>query len=133
MRSALLLCALALALTACGAEPRDSTTEFKGDERAVAKTVEDLETAARDDDSTAVCTKLLAEELLTALKAQDKTCATAVKDAFRDADAKDLTVDEVTISGERATAKVTSGTGNSKKAGTLQLERSGAGWRITSL
>jgi hypothetical protein len=45
----------------------------------------------------------------------------------------DLTVDDVTISGEKASAKVTSGTGDSKKTDTLELEKSGAAWRISSL
>jgi hypothetical protein len=133
MRPALLLCVLALTLTACGAAPRDSTKKFTGDERAVAKAVEDLESAARDNDSAAVCTKLLAEQLLTTLKEQGRNCETAVKDAFKDADSKDLTVDDVTISGEKASAKVTSGTGDSTRTDTLELEKAGAGWRISSL
>jgi hypothetical protein len=133
MRPALLLCVLTLLLTACGAEPRDSAKEFTGDERAVAKAVEDLESAARDNDSDIVCTKLLAERLLTTLKEKGTNCQTAVKDAFKDADAMDLTVDDVTINGEQASAKVTSGRGDSQQTDTLQLEKSGAAWRISSL
>lgn len=133
MRTALLLCVLALTLAACGAESRDSAKEFKGDERAVAAAVEDLESAARDDDSEAVCTKLLAERLLATLEEQGTKCETAVEDAFEDADSLDLAVDDVTISGTKASVKVTSGTGDSKKTDTLKLEKAGAGWRISSL
>ena len=133
MRPALLLCVLALTLAACGAAPRDSAKEFKGAERAVAAAVEDLESAARDNDSDVVCTKLLAEPLLATLKEQGTNCATAVKDAFDDADSMDLTVDDVSISGTKASAKVTSGTGDDKKTDTLELEKAGAGWRISSL
>ena len=133
MRPALLLCCLALSLTACGAEPRDSAKEFTGDERAVAAAVEDLESAARDDDADAVCTKLFAERLLTSLKQRGTNCATAVEDAFQDADAMELTVEDVTISGTTASAEVTSGTGDSKKTDTLELEKVGAAWRISSL
>jgi hypothetical protein len=133
MRPAPLLCFLALALAACGAEPRDSAKEFTGDERAVAAAVEDLESAARDNDTDAVCTKLFAQRLLSTLKQQGTDCATAVEDAFQDADAMEITVDEVTISGDTARAKVTSGTGSSKKADTLELEKVGAAWRISSL
>ncbi len=133
MRPALLLCVLACSLAACGAETRDSAKEFSGAQRAVAAAVEDLEAAARDDDSEAVCTKLLAESLLAELKARGTNCTAAVKDAFKDADSMDLTVDDVTISGEQATAQVTSGTGDSKRSDTLELERAGAGWRISSL
>jgi len=133
MRPLVLLCVLALSLTACGAEARDSAEEFTGDERAVAAAVEELESAARDGDSEAVCTKLLAEALLTKLEQRDTTCETAVKDAFDDADSMDITVDEVTISGDTARAEVTSGTGANEKSDTVELERVGAGWRISSL
>jgi len=133
MRPAALLCFLALWLAACGAEPRDSAKEFTGDERAVAAAVEDLESAARDDDSAAVCTKLFAPRLLTTLEQAKTNCATAVEDAFQDADAVELTVDDVTISGTTARATVTSGTGSNKRTDTLELQKVGAAWRISSL
>lgn len=133
MRPALVLCALAIALTACGAAPRDSAKEFEGAERGVAATVEDLESAARDDDPDTVCSKLLAERLLATLREQGTRCVTAVKQAFQDADSLDLTVDDVSIRGERASAKVISGRGSKEKTDTLQLEKVGAGWRIASL
>ena len=133
MRPALPLCFLVLLLTACGAAPRDSAKEFKGAERAVAAAVEDLESAARENDSGVVCTKLLAERLLATLEEQGTNCATAVKEAFKDADSTDLTVEDVTISGTTASAKVTSGTGGEKTTDTLELEKAGADWRISSL
>jgi Putative lumazine-binding len=128
-----LLCVLALALVACGAEPRDSAEEFTGDERAVASAVEDLESAARDSNSEAVCTKLFAQRLLATLERQGTDCAEAVEDAFQDADAMELTVDKVTISGDTARAQVTSGVGGSKRTDTLELEKVGTAWRIASL
>ncbi len=133
MRSALALCVLALTLAACGAAPRDSAKDFSGAERAVADTVEELESAARKSNSDQVCTKLLAASLLATLKKQGTTCTTAVEQAFKDADSVDLTVDDVTITADKAVAKVTSGTGSKKKADTLELEKAGAGWRISSL
>lgn len=133
MRTAFTLCVLTLVLAACGAAPSDSTEEFGGAERAVAAAVESLESAARDDDADAVCRRLLSEDLLKALKEQGTTCSTAVGEAFEDADSFDLTVDDVTISGEKATAKVTSGSGSREKQDTLELEKSGSAWRIASL
>jgi hypothetical protein len=133
MRPAVLLCVLSLGLAACGAAPRDSAKDFKGAERSVAATVEDLESAARKNDSAKVCTKLLATSLLTSLKARGTNCSAELKDAFKDADSLDLTVDDVTIRGTTASAKVTSGTGSKKKTETLELEKVGAGWRISSL
>ena len=133
MRPALLLCALAFTLAACGAEPRDSAEEFTGAERAVAAAVEKLESAARDDDSTEVCTKLFSAQLLATLKERRKNCTAAVEDAFKDDDSLDLTVEDVTINASTATAKITSGRGDNERTDTLRLEKAGAAWRISSL
>lgn len=130
MRPALVLCLLALTLTACGAAARDSAEEFTGEQAAVAAAVEDLESAARDNDSGETCTKLFTAGLLAAIKGN---CETAVEDAFKDADSVDLTVEQVSINGTKATAKVTSGTGSNETTETLTLEKVGAAWRISSL
>ncbi len=133
MRSALILALLALTLSACGATAKDSTKDFKGAERDVAAAVERLETAARDSDAGRACTKLFSPGLLARLKRNGTNCEVAVKDAFRDADALDLTVDDVSITGTKATVKVTSGTGSRKQTDRLELEKSGAAWQISSL
>ncbi len=133
MRPALALCVLALTLAACGDAPRDSAKDFSGAERVVADAVEELESAARKSDSDQVCTKLLADSLLATLKKQGTNCSTAVEEAFKDADSVDLTVDDVSINADKAVARVTSGTGSKKKVQTLELEKAGAGWRISSL
>jgi hypothetical protein len=133
MRPALLLCVLSLALAGCGAASRDSAKDFKGAERGVAAAVEDLESAARKNDGEKVCTRLLSARLLASLKERGTDCADALDDAFRDADALDLSVEDVTIRGATASAKVTSGTGSKKRTDTLELEKVGAAWRISSL
>ena len=134
MRAALAICLLALALSACGAAaPRNSAEEFSGDERAVAAAVENVEDAARENDAGRLCTRLLSEKLLASLKEQGTNCTTAVREAFSDASSKELTVEDVTISGNTATARVKSGSGDNEKTDTLQLEKAGTGWRISSL
>lgn len=133
MRIFLAVCALALVLSACGAAPRDSAQDFSGAERSVAATVEDVEEAARKDEPDRLCAKLLSDRLLATLRNQGTNCATAVKEAFKDADSLELTVDDVAISGDTATAKVTSGSGSEEKMDTLELERDGTSWKIASL
>jgi ketosteroid isomerase-like protein len=133
MRSPLAFCVLTLALAACGAAPRDSAKDYSGAERDVAAAIEDLESAARKNDAGTVCTKLLSDRLLATLKQQGTNCPTAVKDAFKDADSLDLTVDDVSISGRQATATVTSGTGSRKKTDKLELEKVGSAWKISTL
>jgi hypothetical protein len=133
MRSLAALCLLALLLAGCGAAPRDSAKDFKGDERNVADVVERLEKAARDDDPGIVCKTLLSSKLLAALRTQGTNCNTAVKEAFKDADSLDLTVEDVTISGATATAKVKYRSLSKDKTTTLTLEREGSAWKISSL
>lgn len=134
MRTAVALSLCVVTLSACGsAAPRDSAEEFKGQERAVAAAVEGMEDAARKNEPERLCTRLLSDRLLATLEEQGTNCTTAVRDAFKDASSKDLTVDDVTISGNTATAKVTSGSGSQEKTDTLELEKAGAAWRISSL
>ncbi len=133
MRTAALLCLLALVVAGCGGAARDSAKEFKGEEQKVAAVVEALEDAARKDDPDTVCAKLFTDSRLAVLKEQGTNCKTGVKDSFEDADSFDITVDDVTISGTAATAKVTAGTGSKKKTETLELKRDGAVWKIDSL
>ncbi len=133
MRAATACCLFALVLAGCGAAPRDSAKEFKGNEKVVASVVEDLEQAGRDDDPTLVCTKLLSSKLLAALEKQGTNCKTGVKEAFKDADSFDLTVDDVSIAGAAATAKVKYRSLSKDKTATLQLDRDGAAWKISSL
>ena len=133
MRTIFAVCVLVLTLSGCGATAQDSAQEFKGEEQKVAATVEQLEDAARADEAGKVCTALLDDALLTTLKRQGTNCTTAVKDAIADADNFDLTVDDVTISGDKATAKVVSGKGSEEKSDTLDLARDGSDWKIASL
>ncbi len=133
MRPAVVLGLLALAVTGCGEAPRDSAQEFKGDERAVAAVVERLESAARDNDPAVVCTRLLSTRLLEALRAQGTNCPTGVREGFRDADSVDLTVEDVEIRGTRATATVEYRSRSEDRKATLQLDREGNAWKLSSL
>lgn len=133
MRCAAAFCLVALAVIGCGSAPKDSSKDFKGDERAVAAVIENLESTSRKEDEAKICTKLLMPSLLEALKKQGTNCKTAVREALKDTDSFDLTVDDVTIRGTKAIVKVTSGSGSDKKTDTLELERVGNAWRIVSL
>jgi hypothetical protein len=133
VRTAALLSLLALVVTGCGATKQDSTKQFKGEEQKVASVVEQIEKAARDNKPDIVCTKLFTKARLDALTKMGTNCKTGVKDSFKDADSFDLTVDDVTISGNTAIAKVTSGTGSKKKSDSLTLKREGTVWKVDSL
>ena len=135
MRALLAICVLAVAVAGCGGGGSgDSAKDFDGAERGVADAIEKIEAAARDRDPDKVCKELLSDSLLAALEKKGTNCETGVEEGFDDADSLDLKVDDVTIRGDTATAKVTSGRANSKqKTDTLTLQRDGAVWKITSL
>jgi hypothetical protein len=124
---------LALTVAGCGGAASDSAKEFKGEEGKVAAVVEQIEKAAREDNADAVCETLLTKERLALVKKLGTNCRTGVKDAFKDADSFDITVDDVSISGDTATAKVTSGRGSNKKPDTLSLKREGTDGKVDSL
>jgi len=124
---------LALGIAGCGGAARDSTKDFAGEKQKVAAVVEELEKAARADDPGTVCTKLFTDARLAILKEQGTNCKTGVKDSFKDADSFDIAVDDVTITGTSAQAKITAGTGSKKKTETLVLKRDGVVWKVDSL
>jgi hypothetical protein len=133
VRKTALLSVLALGVAGCGGAARDSAKEFKDEKAKVAAVIEQIEKAARDDKPETVCDKLLTQTRLKRVEALGTNCKTGVKDAFKDADSFDITVDSITIKGDSATAKVTSGRGSNKKSDTLELKRVGTVWKIDSL
>jgi hypothetical protein len=140
IRLAALLVALPLALGACGQAQKDSAKDFTGEQKAVAQTVEDLQSAASKADGDKICDELLSADLVAKIKATTQktdpkgTCADGLKDALRDADSFELQVKKVAIDGTTATATVESDdTGDDKATDTLTLTKAGAGWKISSL
>jgi hypothetical protein len=129
-----LLLALPLALGACGQTDKDSSGDFKGDQKAVAQAVEDLQDASRKGDEGKICKDLLAPALVTKIKAASKgTCEDALADALRDADSFELEVEKVAITGTAATATVTSDTGPKDRTDTLKLVKDRGDWKIAEL
>jgi hypothetical protein len=129
------LVAAALTLSACGQTSKDSAGDFQGEEKAVAQTVEDLQSAASKGDEDKICDEILAAELANQIKTASKqTCAQALKDSLRDADSFELQVKKVAIDGTTATATVESdAAGDDKTTTQLTLTKGRDGWRISSL
>jgi hypothetical protein len=128
------LVALPLVLSACGQTAKDSAGDFQGDQKAVAQTVEDLQSASRKHDSARICTTLLAPALVAKIKLASKdACDKAVKDTLSDADSFELQVQKVTISGPKATAVVKSEGGDKDRVDTLALVKDGNVWKIATL
>ena len=130
--SALVALLAALTLAACGSAGSDSSNDFEGDQREVASAIEDLQSAAADDDASEICRTLLAKSLLDRLGSDD-ACQKAVTVALDATDTTDLEVESVQVSGSNATARVKSGTGDSATTRTVKLTREGSNWKIASL
>jgi hypothetical protein len=113
----------------------DSAGDFRGDQRAVATVVEDLEDAASNGDQDKVCRNLLAPALVQRLAAGGRGCPAAVDDAIKNTDTFAMDVQSVRISGNRATARVKLETGDRDRVATVGLTRPrpSAGWRIVAL
>jgi hypothetical protein len=124
----------ALGLGACTQADKNSSTNFKGDQKAVAAAVEDLSEAGRKGDSNRICEQLLARDLVRTIEqASDGRCAKVVDEALQDADAFDMSVEKVDVSGTTATATVKSETGKNDRTDQLRLVRDGRNWKIAAL
>jgi hypothetical protein len=123
----------ALAVAGCSAQSStsDSSGKFQGDQRLVANTVEDFESAATKGDQDKICRDLLATALVNQFAKAGGSCEAAVDGALKDADTYGLTVDSVTINGDQATAQVTADRNKKDVKRTLTLVKQGAGWRIS--
>jgi hypothetical protein len=133
---ALPLVALALAVLAGGCASsgsKDSTADFRGEQRLVAATVEDLESAAADGDEGKLCRELLARSVVDRLGRGGRTCGQTVKDALKDADSSDLTVRSVRVDGTRASVAVKEERGRADRVSTVRLVKEGGRWRIATL
>ena len=122
-----------IAAAGCGATVEDSTEDFKGEQRAVAQTVEDLQDAGSSRDAEKICNDLLARELQTQVKGRAASCPEGLDDSLEDADAFDLDVKKVTVNGQTATATVEAGTGERKRRETLTLVQERNVWKLSSL
>jgi PBP1b-binding outer membrane lipoprotein LpoB len=135
LRSALPLAAIvAVAVAGCTTQTttKDSSSKFRGEQRLVANTVEDFESAASKGDQDQICRELLAKPLIAEYARRGGTCEKVVDDALRDSDTYGLTVESVRIADARATARVKADRGKKDVIRNLTLVKEGPGWRISA-
>jgi outer membrane lipoprotein SlyB len=133
-RSPLILAAVAvLAIAGCTTQggSKDSSDKFTGEQRLVATTVDDFQSAASKGDQDQICSDLLAKALVDQFAKQGDTCEKAVDSTLKDTDSFGLTVESVTINGNQAVAHVKADHGKKDVARTLTLVKEGAAWRIS--
>jgi hypothetical protein len=128
--TAILASIAALALSACG--QASTAGDFTGQEETVATVVEDLSRSGERGEADSICDDLLTQGLQDQVKAGNASCAAEMKKALEDADAFDLEVQDITVSGTRATARVEGADEGEGVMRTLELEKVGDDWRIAS-
>jgi PBP1b-binding outer membrane lipoprotein LpoB len=125
---------VALLLAGCGQAQKTSAGKFQGDQKAVAQTIDDLQKAGKKRDANQICEQLLAPSLVQKIEqAGNGDCSKVLDDALADADTFDMTVEKVTVNGNRATAVVKSEAGKKDRTDSLVLEKVGSAWKIASL
>jgi hypothetical protein len=126
---------VAVAVAGCGASTasEDTSDRFQGQQRLVANTIEDLQSAADDGDEGKICRDVLARSLAQRLTRGAGGCQATVTDVLEDTDTNDLEVRTVRITGDRATARVKLETGDRDRVAEVGLVRERNGWRIAEL
>ena len=133
MRRSLALPLVLAALASGCAGNASSAGDFQGEERQVADVVENLQSAGESGDAKAICDDILARSLSDQIKAAGSTCEQELDKAIKDADDFDLEVEDVTVEGNRATAKVKGRDRGADRVRTFEFQREGSSWRATSL
>jgi hypothetical protein len=123
----------AVAVAGCSTQSTsdDSSGNFRGDQRLVANTIEDFQSAASKGDQDQICRELLAKPLIATYAERGGTCEHAVDGALKDTDSFGLTVESVQITGTQATARVKADRGKKDVLRTINLVKEGPGWRIS--
>jgi hypothetical protein len=123
--------AAALVLAGCTQQQATSTSEYKGEEKDVAEVVADLSDDASRGRGSHVCGEVVTPRLQK-LIADGSSCPSEVKKAFEDADTADLAVDDVTVTGTKATAQVSTEARGDEVKRTFRLVKVAGDWRIDS-
>jgi hypothetical protein len=119
--------ALALVLAGCG--EKEPTPEEQ-----VRATLTSFSRATASKDYQKLCDKLLAPSLVSDLKKIGLPCEIALQQGLGDVRQPRLIVGTVTVDGKKAVAEVqTSAEGEAPSKDSVELERTDAGWRISSL
>jgi ketosteroid isomerase-like protein len=104
------------------------------DEEQVRDTVDAFSKATAAKDYDKLCKQLLAPKLLEQVDQAGLSCEVALSKGLEDVKDPKVTIGQITVSGDAATADVqTSASGEEPARDTLKLSKVGGRWRITSL
>lgn len=123
---------LAVGITACASTT--STSSFKGENRAVAQAIANLQTEATAGEAKKICASLLASAVTERLNSAHGGCTQALKGQLAQVDTPELTVQEVQqYSATSAGAQVKSTYAGKSKVRTITLVKEAGKWKISKL
>lgn len=125
---AALIAVLATAAVGCGASNQPSQ-DLSAAEEDVADVVEDLQSAAQQDESTRICTEILSSALSRRL---GEGCTDTIQTALDDTDVFEVDADQVRITGDRARVRADLGRDGERQAVIELVRERQGGWRIDS-
>ena len=129
MRLLILLAIGALTLAACGGAKHE-----RSDADRVRDTLAAFGDASAKHDYRRVCGELLAKPVIDSVRRAGMTCEKAMKTALEGVEAPKIEVRQVTITGDRASAKVhTTASNQPASDDTVALVREGGDWKIGAL
>ncbi len=120
---------LALGIQACGETA--STSGFSGEKHAVAQTIVNFQSDVSAREQKKLCQNDLAASV-TAHFAHNGGCQAALKNQLLQIDAPGLTIESISLNGDRAGAKVKSTYSGKSAVSTLQLVKEGGRWKIAA-
>lgn len=126
------LIALAAALAGCGATSSPAG-DFEGEERAVADAIEEIQSAAQRREADRLCRDLLTRRLRDAVASGGTSCDSEIEKATEDADAYELEIEEITVTGTTATATVKGEAGDRDISRTFRMVEEDGRWRADAL
>jgi hypothetical protein len=134
MPRAVLAVPLVLAALAAGCGGSASSAgDFEGEEKRVADVVEKLQSAGETGDAAEICNEVISSDLREQIQEAGSNCEQELDKAIKDADDFELEVEDVTISGDSATAKVRGRDRGEERVRDFEFVREGRDWRATSL
>jgi hypothetical protein len=129
--SAVCLPVLALGLAACGTTT--STSNFKGEQHAVAQAIANLQTHATALEQDKVCHEDFASSVVARLNRAPGGCKKALESQLKQIDSFEVTVESVHINGTDASARVKSIHEGKNRIETLTLVKEDGKWRISGV
>jgi hypothetical protein len=137
MRTLALLCAPVLATSLLACAKSVSTTGFKGEDQAVAKTISNLQADVTAGDEQKICANDLAGAVVVRLNAARGGCKQVIKNQLAELESYDVSIQSIQVTADgarrRASARVKSVYSGRTRPGSLSLVKEGAKWKISGL